>query len=278
MAEKVKGRASYFPSIEKKYGRPVDEGLRLIRQRPRERHMQLVNWLKTEYGLGHGHANAPPETSARHSFLGDGVAEECSGAVPVATNARLLARYRTAASLVLMAVVVMPAEPLALDRRWSEAMQDMQTPLLTDLALVFNALGRVLGKGAVAHGGRRLDELHEPVDHWLCDADNKQGRAESNQAAGKHVGRVVGTDEDAASPDRECGGEEDAGRHAVEHKDGEGDPEGGARVVAGKGRIVGTAAQLSPQRRPSATGHRDAFVLQAVPLRQSRYSLWTTSI
>jgi uncharacterized protein DUF4287 len=58
MAEKVKGPASYFPSIEKTYGRPVDEWLELIRQSPLERHMELVNWLKTEHGLGHGHANA----------------------------------------------------------------------------------------------------------------------------------------------------------------------------------------------------------------------------
>lgn len=58
MGEKVKGPASYFPSIEKKYRRPVDEWLALIRQSPLERHMELVNWLKAEHGLGHGHANA----------------------------------------------------------------------------------------------------------------------------------------------------------------------------------------------------------------------------
>ena len=58
MAEKVKGPASYFPSIEKKYGRPVAEWLQLVRQSPLEGHMEIVNWLKTEYGLGHGHANA----------------------------------------------------------------------------------------------------------------------------------------------------------------------------------------------------------------------------
>ncbi|GLW58346.1 DUF4287 domain-containing protein [Kitasatospora phosalacinea] len=56
--EKVKGPASYFPSIEKKYGRPVAEWQQLITDSPLTRHMELVAWLKSEYGLGHGHANA----------------------------------------------------------------------------------------------------------------------------------------------------------------------------------------------------------------------------
>jgi undecaprenyl-diphosphatase len=43
-----------------------------------------------------------------------------------------------------MAVLV-PAQALRIDQRWSEAMQDLRTPLLTDVALVFNALGRGLG-------------------------------------------------------------------------------------------------------------------------------------
>lgn len=54
----VKGPASYFPSIEAKYGRPVEEWLELIAASPLERHMDLVNWLKAEHGMGHGHANA----------------------------------------------------------------------------------------------------------------------------------------------------------------------------------------------------------------------------
>ncbi|WP_190140320.1 DUF4287 domain-containing protein [Streptomyces longispororuber] len=53
-----KGPASYFPSIEKKYGRPVAEWLELIRGSGLGKHMELVGWLKAEYGLGHGHANA----------------------------------------------------------------------------------------------------------------------------------------------------------------------------------------------------------------------------
>lgn len=54
----VKGPASYFPSIEKKYGKPVNEWLELIKNKPGEKHMDLVAWLKAEHGLGHGHANA----------------------------------------------------------------------------------------------------------------------------------------------------------------------------------------------------------------------------
>ncbi|WP_291054695.1 DUF4287 domain-containing protein [Herbiconiux sp.] len=57
--EKVKGPASYFPSIEKTYGRPMQEWLDLVADRlDTERHMDVVTWLKTEHGLGHGHANA----------------------------------------------------------------------------------------------------------------------------------------------------------------------------------------------------------------------------
>lgn len=55
---KPKGPASYFPSIEKTYGRPIDEWLDLVRSRSSEKHMDTVAWLKSEHGLGHGHANA----------------------------------------------------------------------------------------------------------------------------------------------------------------------------------------------------------------------------
>ncbi|WP_416874583.1 DUF4287 domain-containing protein [Kitasatospora sp. SC0581] len=57
-APAVKGPASYFPSIEKKYGRPVEEWKDLIRASPLAKHMELVAWLKTEHNIGHGHANA----------------------------------------------------------------------------------------------------------------------------------------------------------------------------------------------------------------------------
>ncbi len=57
-AAKVKGPASYFPSIEKKYGHPMAHWLGLIEKRQGMKHMELVSWLKSEHGMGHGHANA----------------------------------------------------------------------------------------------------------------------------------------------------------------------------------------------------------------------------
>ena len=55
----VKGPASYFPSIERTYGRPIQDWLDLIVDRlDGRRHMEVVSWLKSEHGMGHGHANA----------------------------------------------------------------------------------------------------------------------------------------------------------------------------------------------------------------------------
>ncbi|MCJ0903954.1 DUF4287 domain-containing protein [Rhodococcus sp. ARC_M6] len=58
MTESVKGPASYFPSIEKKYGRPISEWQAMIRSSELTKHLELVNWLKSEHSMGHGHANA----------------------------------------------------------------------------------------------------------------------------------------------------------------------------------------------------------------------------
>jgi hypothetical protein len=55
---KPKGPASYFPSIEAKYGRPVAEWQDLLRATGITKHMEMVNHLKSEHGMGHGHANA----------------------------------------------------------------------------------------------------------------------------------------------------------------------------------------------------------------------------
>jgi len=55
---KAKGPASYFPSIEKKYGQPIEHWLQVLREAGPRKHMELVALLKTGHGLGHGHANA----------------------------------------------------------------------------------------------------------------------------------------------------------------------------------------------------------------------------
>lgn len=52
------GPGSYFASIEQKYGRSIAEWQQIIRECGRERHMEIVSHLKTEFGMGHGHANA----------------------------------------------------------------------------------------------------------------------------------------------------------------------------------------------------------------------------
>ena len=42
----------------RKKGRPAGEWRALIRASDLTKDMDLVNWLKAEYGMGHGHANA----------------------------------------------------------------------------------------------------------------------------------------------------------------------------------------------------------------------------
>ncbi len=54
----VKGPASYFPSIEARYGQPIAYWMDLLTAQSGMKHMALVDWLKTEHGIGHGHANA----------------------------------------------------------------------------------------------------------------------------------------------------------------------------------------------------------------------------
>ncbi len=56
--EKIKGPASYFPSIEKKYGFPINHWLDLLKSQKDLKHMEMVAWLKSEHQMGHGHANS----------------------------------------------------------------------------------------------------------------------------------------------------------------------------------------------------------------------------
>ena len=57
-ATKIKGPASYFPSIEKTYGEPVSHWMTVLKEAGPLKHMELVSLLKVKHKLGHGHANA----------------------------------------------------------------------------------------------------------------------------------------------------------------------------------------------------------------------------
>ncbi|KQY85025.1 DUF4287 domain-containing protein [Brevundimonas sp. Root1423] len=69
MSEPIKGPASYFPSIEKTYGRPISDWKDLVRRRYPAAHMELVTMLKNDHGFGHGHANA----IVAHTLAEDGL-------------------------------------------------------------------------------------------------------------------------------------------------------------------------------------------------------------
>ena len=58
MSDKVQGPASYFPSIEKTYGKPVTHWFELLENEVAKKHLEQVEWLKSVHGIGHGHANA----------------------------------------------------------------------------------------------------------------------------------------------------------------------------------------------------------------------------
>ncbi len=58
MTEPVKGPASYFRSIEQKYGQPMQHWFDQIASLLDRPHMQIVSFLKETHAMGHGHANA----------------------------------------------------------------------------------------------------------------------------------------------------------------------------------------------------------------------------
>jgi len=58
MNERLHGPATYFPSIEAKYGRTIKQWKAVMRASGLTSHKDLVEWLKREYGFGHGHATA----------------------------------------------------------------------------------------------------------------------------------------------------------------------------------------------------------------------------
>lgn len=56
--KKVTGPASYFPSIEKNYGKPIAHWMKELKKVSKLAHMEQVAHLKDNFEMGHGHANA----------------------------------------------------------------------------------------------------------------------------------------------------------------------------------------------------------------------------
>ncbi len=56
--DKVKGPKSYFPSIEKTYGKPISHWMTILKKHKSKTHMEMVAVLKVDHEMGHGHANA----------------------------------------------------------------------------------------------------------------------------------------------------------------------------------------------------------------------------
>ncbi|WP_062070371.1 DUF4287 domain-containing protein [Demequina sediminicola] len=56
----LKGPVSYFPSIEKTYGKPMQHwvDIAVAGLAEGQAHMAVVSDLKDNHGMGHGHANA----------------------------------------------------------------------------------------------------------------------------------------------------------------------------------------------------------------------------
>ena len=57
-------------NIEQATGRSMDEWVALVRASGKERHMEVVEWLKTEHGFGHGNANLVAIVAKRGSAVG----------------------------------------------------------------------------------------------------------------------------------------------------------------------------------------------------------------
>lgn len=70
MTEQVTGPASYFPSIEKKYGKPIDHWMRELDAVRSDKHMDQVAYLKDSFDIGHGHANAIVHVYRQTNALG----------------------------------------------------------------------------------------------------------------------------------------------------------------------------------------------------------------
>lgn len=66
-------------------GRSIDAWLALVRASGKERHTEILTWLKTEHGFSHGNANLVALTAKRGSVAGGDELVEAMYAGPKAT-------------------------------------------------------------------------------------------------------------------------------------------------------------------------------------------------
>jgi membrane-associated phospholipid phosphatase len=86
------------------------------------------------------------EPMAGRDAASRGKPSRASGEAFLAHPARALWAAAGMLTLVVVLALLVPAGPLEIDRSWSDAMRHLETPLLTDLALAFNWLGRGIGR------------------------------------------------------------------------------------------------------------------------------------
>ena len=65
---------------------------------------------------------------------------------------RALALGAGCLSLFVVLALVVPARPLAVEQRWADWMREIQTPFLEHVALIFNYLGRGVGRALLVAG------------------------------------------------------------------------------------------------------------------------------
>lgn len=58
MPDRPGGIVSYFVSIEKKHGKPIDYWFAVLEPHRDLGYMEMVSLLKVDHAMGHGHVNA----------------------------------------------------------------------------------------------------------------------------------------------------------------------------------------------------------------------------
>jgi hypothetical protein len=81
----------YLDNAEKNSGKTIAQLHAMLQKSGVEKHGELVTWLKTETGLGHGHANAVVATFLKPGFKGGAAAK------PAKAVAKKAAAKKTAA-------------------------------------------------------------------------------------------------------------------------------------------------------------------------------------